>query len=177
MSKSESIVGTCLKEVRKSHRKTRRSGIQSFRVREYDRITQEMLNQFMDLPEATRREISENLTREESGLLLGIAMGAAIWSIREEDPRRLKFGLIALILENCAEDYRETLMMLCLLDNSAKKLGIQIDDYYSQLRSYASANIRELFDSYLKMSPRDISAMGFVEAEDESGGFTYKRTW
>ncbi len=177
MRDTTSIIGDCLAEVRRAFRNARTGGQPDSAAEEYDRLTHGMIERIANLSEDQRRVIIAKISRAESGFLLGIALSAAIWSVRENSHRGLRFGLLALIFEDLTEDYRETLMMLCLLDNSSRRLGVNLEEIYAPLQCYASEEVRELFKGYLTEGSRDISAMGYVEGVDKGGEFTYLRTF
>jgi hypothetical protein len=133
-----------------------------------------MLLNASSLDPKERIALMNQITRDESGLLFGIAMSAAIWSVRESAAGRLSFGLLALILENRREDWRETLMHLCVLNHSANKLGVDLSRTYLEVRKLATPETAALMDAYFQSGERDLAAMGYIEFED-GDGFGYRR--
>lgn len=168
-------VGQCLVDVQSSFREAKRRGDLEYGSRQYSALTEEMLQRVLQIDAAQRAELSKELSREERGLLLGIARSAAIWSVRENAPGQLAFGVIALAIENL-RDYRESLMHLSLLDNSARKLGADLEVIYKSIRPNVSREVAELFDTYFREGDRSIAAMGYEEVF-EDGKFNYRRNW
>lgn len=170
-----SLVSDCLREI-ETVRQQFRGQPNEIRPR-YRQLTEEMLKELTVMSKEERESLFSAMSRDESGLLLGISRSAATASVAESDGDRLYWGLLTLVMENQKQDYRETLMELTLLDNSARKLGLQLEDVFEQLKEYASEATRELFETYFREGSRHISAMGYVEAVDKNGRFTYERTW
>lgn len=138
-------------------------------------LTTEMLRAALALSREDRSLMMRGLTREESGYLLGIAFSSAVDAVRERKAELLNEGLTAVILEDRKEDWRETLMMLCLLHNSAKKLGTDLRDIYATVKHYATEEMVQLIESYLDDGEKHVESMGYVE-EEGLDGFTYRRT-
>ena len=51
---------------------------------------------------------------------------------------RLRFGLLALIHRGQTGDYRDTIIEVALLDNSARKLSVRLEDLFEELRRLAA---------------------------------------
>ncbi|MFI5380845.1 MAG: hypothetical protein ACHRHE_16220 [Tepidisphaerales bacterium] len=134
-----------------------------------------MLDEALRLPDPARYALMRNLTHEDSILLLGIAQGEAVWAVRESMPGELRYGLIALILEDRREDWRETLRHLCLLNHSAGKLGVSLETVYQGLKHLASAETVRLINGFFEGGERDIRAMGYKE-DTSADGFVYTPT-
>lgn len=169
------LVGECLKEI-DAIRQQFRGQPEEFRPR-YRRLTEAMMRRFLEMSDQERHSFFEELTREDSGLLFGISRSAATASIVEGNSERLQWGLLALIMENQKHDYRETLMELTLLDHSAQKLQVELETVFDPFKAYASEATSDLFQSYFREGVRQLGAMGYVEAKDKNGRFTYERTW
>lgn len=170
-----SLVSDCLRKI-ESVRQQFRGQPKEIRPR-YRQLTEEMLKAFTQMSTQEREGLSSAISRDESGLLLGISRSAATASVAENDADRLYWGLLALVMENQKQDYRETLMELTLLDNSARKLGLQLEEVFEQVKEYALEATSELFETYFREGSRHLSAMGYVESVDKNGRFTYERTW
>lgn len=167
-------ISACLADVKHALKRAKEHGAQSEGRAQYRALTERMLDEVSHMPPAERIRVIEQLTRDESGLLFGIATSAAIWSVRESMPERLRYGLLALLFENQREDFRETLMRLCLLQHSADKLGVDLQKLFLDVQEFASPEMRTLFESYFDEGERDISAMGYEEFDDGEG-FGYRR--
>jgi hypothetical protein len=136
-----------------------------------------MLDQIAGMNEQERGEISRDLSGEEWGLVFGIAESAALRSVRDNDPRKLRYGLLALLVEDLKEDYRESLISLTLLKRSAEKLRVELRDVFDQVKHVGSPRTRELFETYFAEGGKTLADMGYVETTDKDGEFTYKRAW
>ena len=91
-----------------------------------------------------RTAMNAALTRNEAGILDGIAQEAAEAAVREEDPDRVRFGLAALALEGGWPDWRDTTVLLTLLHVSARKLELDADRlFYEEARALAYAPVKE----------------------------------
>ncbi|MGA2497270.1 MAG: hypothetical protein ABSH20_05990 [Tepidisphaeraceae bacterium] len=137
-------------------------------------LGERMLDEAIALPESTRHALMHDLTPEDSTLLLGIASGKAVCAVREGTPDELRYGLIALILEDRRHDWRETLRLLCLLNHSAGKLGVNLEAIYQGLKPLASTETAHLISGYFEGGERDIRAMGYKE-DTSPDGFIYTR--
>ncbi len=137
-------------------------------------LAKRMLDAALRLPDPARQELMRGLTRDDSILLLAIAHGQAVWAVRESMPGELRYGLVALILEDRREDWRETLRHLCLLNHSAARLGVSLETIYQELKPLASPETARLFNGYFEGGERDIRAMGYKE-DSTADGFVYTR--
>ncbi len=138
-------------------------------------LGEQMLDEAIALPESTRNALMHGLTPEDSTLLLGMASGKAVCAVRDGAPEELRYGLIALVLEDRRQDWRETLRMLCLLNHSAGKLGVNLEAIYQSLKPLASTETARLMSGYFEGGERDIRAMGYKE-DTSPDGFIYTRT-
>ena len=170
-----SPVSNCLDAVKNVHQ-TLKNNPTEMEI-QYWVLIDNMVSHVMHMEESERLSLIETISRDESGLLFGAARSGSVDAVLRSDPFKLQLGLLALIIENLNEDYRESLMELCLLDHSAHKLGVVLDDMFDDVRAYASEKVESLFDTYLREGERNIEAMGFVEDVDRHGDFTYTRTW
>jgi hypothetical protein len=99
---------------------------------------------FRDAEPEERSAMNAALTRNEAGILDGIAQAAAEAAVREEDPERVRFGLAALALEGGWPDWRDTTVLLTLLHVSARKIGLDADRvFYEEARALDYEPVRE----------------------------------
>jgi hypothetical protein len=133
-----------------------------------------MLDEVLSLSDDARQAIMQKVPREESGFLLGVAHGMSETAVRESRAGRLKYGVIAIILENRHDDWRETLIHLCLLNHSANKLGVNLQAVYAELRQYATPETADLMDAFFQEGEKSIAAMGYAENNGPEG-FAYTR--
>ena len=169
------LVTDCLKKVEEVRRQFRGQP-DEIRPR-YRQLTEAMLVQFTQLVPEERLAFWSSLSREDSGLLLGITRSAATSSVEEQSADRLRWGLLAILAENQRIDYRETLIELTLLDNSARKLQVALEDIFASLKTYGTDETQALIESYFAEGDRSLRAMGYIEAKDKAGRFTYEQAW
>jgi hypothetical protein len=170
------LILDCLSEIQRLAQDAKKRGdIRDIASRGYE-LSQNMLDQITSLNAIELVELVNNLSRVESGFLQGIARSMAIKSVREANSGDLRYGIIALVIEDRRDDWRETLVKLCLLNHSAEKLGANLESIYLSVRFLATPETALLIDSYFKSGERDIHAMGYRE-DTSSEGFTYTRTW
>ena len=99
---------------------------------------------FRDAEPEERSAMNAALTRNEAGILDGLAQEAAEAAVRDEDPERVRFGLAALALEGGWPDWRDTTVVLTLLHVSARKLGRDADElFYEEARALAYEPVKE----------------------------------
>lgn len=122
-----------------------------------------------------RNDITVLCSIEMSDFLLSVARSGAIRAVRDRRTDVLDMGLIALAVENAQKDYRETLIELSLLDNSAKKTEFDTESSFLKIRDVCGNSFRDLCDGYLKQQWRSIDSMGYREACDRHGQFTYSQ--
>jgi len=84
---------------------------------------------------------------------------------------------MALLVEDGRCDTRETLIELTLLDNSARKLGVELSDVYQTAVMFATEKMTSLMDLYFREGDRRLTAMGYVESTDKAGRFRYVQDW
>ncbi len=173
----ENLVNDCVKQIRAAQRSHRASGNTVGAVAAYDKLLDEMLSEFEAASDDERKAIQAAMSREGSGLLLGAAEGSAMWAVRENNPERLKVGLASLLVENLKEDYRETLIGLTLLHNTARKLSTDLEAKYNDVRHFGAPEAIELFDSCFLEGGKTLDEMGYQECVDDNGEFIYARGW
>ena len=144
----------------------------------YYNYTYKLMNFSFSQEKNNFNKIVQQVGRYETGFLFGIAKSCAQSSVRVNNATRIKYGLMALILENGHEDYRESLMRLSLLDNSARRLNYDLCEVWNQLKVKCPEFIFPYFDAYFKRGGISIMEMGgYYESTDKDGEFVYKRNW
>jgi hypothetical protein len=137
---------------------------------------------FREAEPEERSAMNAALTRNEAGILDGIAQAAAEAAVREEDPERVRFGLAALALEGGWPDWRDTTVLLTLLHVSARKIGLDADRvFYEEARAldyepvkeraYFSAAGAEIIRSYAGRPDRlkELDVMAYEEYTGPDG--------
>jgi hypothetical protein len=111
---------------------------------------------------------------KQSDMLHSFAWTAAIQSVRKCDEMWIGLGLIAMALENMRLDWRETLIKLSLIGNSARKIEAPLDQYVRQAVMIAPPECAALIQGFYQqpLENQSIELMGYREATDEDR-FTY----
>ncbi|MGD9646685.1 MAG: hypothetical protein AB7U73_13310 [Pirellulales bacterium] len=163
------IVSKTWAELQQMWAETKRSGNKQEVARRYWQLTKKMLDDAVKLPESDRLALMSNIQHDECPYLIGIAREAAIAAIRDKAPQKLQIGLLALLIENCTDDYRVTLTRLCMLDHSARRIGVDLEDEFRDIRWFATPPTAELFDSYFRGGDRNLATFGYQEVETPDG--------
>ncbi|MEZ6141285.1 MAG: hypothetical protein R3B84_12010 [Zavarzinella sp.] len=90
----------------------------------------------------------------------------AVCSVRKNNPLLIFKGLVALAIENLRNDFRDTLVIISLLANSARKLqGTEVIQFQSA-KTISSKQFGEFLSDYLSRTTwnRTIAIMGFTES-------------
>lgn len=111
-------------------------------------------------------------------LLLAFAERMAALAIRRDSADLLRTPAAALAIASKLIDFRDVLIVLSLVANSATRLGVDLPTLFPTSVLKSTDELRPSVDGFMKRSVRDrsIQAMGYIEDEDE-GGFRYRRTW
>jgi hypothetical protein len=84
-------------------------------------------------------------------------------------------GLVALSIEDCKFDWRDSLMVLCRLYHSAVKVGANPTELFQRVAAMSAPRTGELFLSFLSRKPelKDIAVFGWKEGTGADGKFRY----
>ncbi|MFH1260124.1 MAG: hypothetical protein ABII74_10030 [Elusimicrobiota bacterium] len=145
----------------------------------FDEDISKMVNSFIKMSLQERDVFLEKFTRiRQSDTLLAFSERMAILSVREKNPRWIFEGLIAQVIEDLRQDWRENTMILSLLDHSAKKIGADPMELFKKAVDYASPKTAKFLIDFAERDPnlKSIEMMGYYEVMRE-GGFWYERNW
>jgi hypothetical protein len=110
--------------------------------------------------------------------LLNAARNMSVLAVRDKDANALRWAILALVVEDCQLDYRESLINLALLNHSANKTGVDLEKIFDSVKHCCSPQMLKFIVSFL-MRPSEkqsIDAFGYVEIT-RKGGFDYKCQW
>jgi len=116
---------------------------------------------------------------ETHGLvLLAYAERMASLAVRRGENAMLEKSMAALRIASALTYVKEALPVLCLLSNSAKKLGVDVNKFFALTTINLKGELKPYIEAFSNRSDEDrsIEAMGYIEGEDEQG-FRYLRTW
>lgn len=117
--------------------------------------------------------IRQNLLPKYFGRLRGYATLIASRAINTRLIEDIDRGLLACALEGGRYDSRCTLITLCLLHHSAKKLGADPNILFDNAIALGTEFGKQLLLDYLVSGNKNIEAMGYREGVDENGEFKY----
>lgn len=137
-----------------------------------------LLDAFTRASPEQREFLLSRMTREHSPTLLAFSERMASLAVRERAPGRILEGLLALVVEGYATDYRENALILSLHHDAATRIGADPARLFEEAASYAKPEVAQALTKFLARSPEDksIAAMGY-EVGAEPDGFRYHRTW
>ena len=168
------IINQCLTDVRAymaSHGGKRSTSVDQWVVAR----TRQMLMGVLEIDSDERRSVLSQSTGNELGYLQGIARSMAEVALDMKQAECLRLGLMALIAEDRCLDFRETLQMLSMLDNSSKILEVSLSDYYAELEPYSSSSFRDMITKYWEAGGSTIGQMGYRLTQNNSGQFRYEQ--
>jgi hypothetical protein len=118
------------------------------------------------------------ITQDDSFLLYVFIERMAIMAVRNKNEECIFLGILAIIVEGLTNDYRESLMLLSLLNHSSIKIMKNLEDIVSQLKLFMNQELNEFLNNFISRKPEDksIGVMGYEEMITDDG-FSYKRTW
>lgn len=95
-------------------------------------------------------------------------------AVRLESERELLKGALALLLLRADEDFRTVFIYLCLLDNSARRLGYPLFQRVEGLLADVPAELAGTFRQYIASGGRKLGEMRMAE-EGEGASFRYRQ--
>lgn len=141
----------------------------------------EILTEVVEIAQALspfERPAVQKIFSRDRALLRAFAARMASLAVREASEERLRAGLSALVIENFADDARETLMELSILFDAARRIGVSPEAVFSQAIQWASLQAAEQLRTYLARDPglQRIESMGYSASSDRDG-FRYRHQW
>jgi len=110
-----------------------------------------------------------------AGTLLVYSMRMSMLVVRNRDKRRLRDAVMGLVVDKDLLDYRDLLTIASLAYDAALRIGADPKTYFRRAIRYATADRRQLLETYLD-SPshmKSIESMG-CEAVESEFGFVYR---
>lgn len=113
-------------------------------------------------------------SRTADSVLEAFAERAASLAVRTKDDSWIRKGVVALCSTSIASDRRESEIVLCLLYDAAKRLGLSPREVFSEGLFLK----RNLIEGFICRDEKDksLSSMGYIAGSD-SDGFRYVRSW
>jgi hypothetical protein len=142
-----------------------------------EEATAAIVEEFSDADENTRRSITAKLTSYARSRFLSYAAEAAVLAVRQTSPLLIEKGLVALVIENGGDDWRDSLLVLFQLYHSAKKLGMDAEETFARISLLAEPGVIKKEMRGFPLRPpgsRDLQAFCMAEEEAEDG-FRYRQ--
>jgi hypothetical protein len=125
----------------------------------------------------TRRDIASRLKEHARRRFLGYAANMAVLAVRQNSPDLIEQGLVALAIENGAQDWRDSLVALFQLYHSAGKLGMGVESTFAKIALLAEPGvIKKEMNGFPHRPPESRSLKAFCMAEEiGEDGFRYRQ--
>jgi hypothetical protein len=138
----------------------------------------ELCEIFRSASPAERIEIVSHVHADISFLFIWFARRMSEKAVRESAAQPIWAGLIAIVLENFARDYRDSLIDVMLLYHSATKLGLNVEILFSEAASLAvNPDVALALHRFPLREPKDRSlAAFFFEESGEGDSFVYRES-
>jgi len=143
-----------------------------------DDDVRDLLRSIEDSTPETREALVSVMTERHGFVLLAFAERMASHAVRTHDTQFIRQGLQAAAIGSQSVYFKESVPALCLLYQSAVKLGCSGEILLGEVDCPESP----LFETMLHAFPmrteedRSIESMGYIESFDHDG-FRYHRTW
>jgi hypothetical protein len=132
-----------------------------------------MMSELSRMTSSQLLQIRKELRDDDVGLLFGVSTDAAADAFVHRDVSHLDRGLLALIVENCQRDSRDTAQKLTILGHSAQRMGVDLRSRFAVLRSKASDPFLSFADEWFRHPRPSIESMGYREGRDRWGNFSF----
>jgi len=145
---------------------------------EKDRLITELLERWVALDERERQIAASKISDKQAQILRAYSERMASAAVRERDARRIFFGLVALGLDGWNSDWRENVIILALLHDSAQRIDANPVEVIAKAASLLAPSASVQMEDFLSRSAHDrsIEAMGYESGRDVDG-FRYRRNW
>ena len=132
---------------------------------------------FRDADEETRRGIASRLNKHARSRFLGCAAHMAVLAIRQSAPDLIEQGLVALVIENGGQDWRDSIVALFQLYHSASKLGMDVEATFAKVALLAEPGVIKKEMSGFPLRPPESRSLKAFCMEEEIGedGFRYRQ--
>jgi hypothetical protein len=110
--------------------------------------------------------------------MCGFARFAAEEAVRQNSPDLVRKSLVALSVENCNRDYRDSMVCLSQVFHSAVKLAMDVPQVFKETEALSGTAGAKLLSGWLLRDPRiqALSAFNIEEGTDAAGKFAYVPT-
>ncbi|MEO8129045.1 MAG: hypothetical protein ABJF23_21460 [Bryobacteraceae bacterium] len=127
--------------------------------------------------EKVRHAITSRLSVNARNGFLEYAAAMSVLAVRTQAQPLIEQGLIALVIEGGSQDWRDSILVLAKLYNSAAKLGMDTQKVFEKAASIAEPGvIKKELNGFPRRRPEDRDLKAFRQAEEiTKEGFAYKQ--
>ena len=125
--------------------------------------------------EEDRAKMRSLVTSETSFLFLMFSRQLAEMAVQYNSEEYLKQSLIALLIENCKFDARDTMVSMSEVFHSAQKIGMRGNEFFLSMTSISGTEMSEQLRSFALRDPanQNIRSFGFREGKNQDAKFAY----
>lgn len=145
---------------------------------ELDTMIEVFVREFMHAPLPERNQIVAAIPAEDGAFFISFAQRMATLAVRERSRERLLEGLVALIIEDFKEDWRDNIIRLAPLYDAGLKIDLEPQVLFNEAAAYFN-NDPAIEIANFPARPAELKtlrAMGFRESSDNDG-FKYERDY
>lgn len=105
------------------------------------------------------------------GVFVCIATALAELAIQQRNARSISQAVVALMLDNCEYDPRESFISMVIIEHAVSRLGMRIDILLSDLKHMFPRRFVGFVNRYLTFDPllRTLTSVGYSESSSEAG--------
>jgi hypothetical protein len=131
---------------------------------------------FRNADQATRRSITSRLSPHARRKFLGYAAIMAVLAVRQNSPALIEQGLVALVIEDGGDDWRDSLIALFQIYHSAIKLGMDAEKTFAEFARLAEPGVMKKAIHDFPLRPPESRSLRAFCMEEEMGedGFRYR---
>lgn len=135
----------------------------------------ELCDLYVSASHEERAEIRSTISLTGANMMRGYASIIATEAVRQNPPDLIRKALIALSIEDCKFDYRDSTFCLSMVFNSAVKLGMDVPQVFNEVVAISGAQGAKLLLNWLGREPKlqALSAFYIAEGTDPEGKFAY----
>jgi hypothetical protein len=145
---------------------------------ELQQAASELCDLYVVAPADEREEIRSKLSNAGADVMGGFARLTAEEAVRQNSPELVRRALIALSIENCKRDYRDSTVCLSQVFHSAVKLAMDVPQVFKETEAISGTAGAKLLSGWLLRDPKiqALSAFNIKEGTNAEGKFAYLST-
>jgi hypothetical protein len=130
------------------------------------------LNELLQSSDSDYNHMIDEIAEIERARLIRAAGILSEIAVRKNDPHLIVLGLLGVGIEEQVDDYRHSLVTLCMLHHSAVKLGVDAIELFNWACSRCSDKSKAFILGYISHDDKRLSAF-MLEEWDDAGVFRY----